>query len=196
MGWAIHAPRVARYLSFTGLLALASAAHAQTEIDTFVTRVSDGIAAIHASAATDPAQAVAGCSDFLGKVLDFPAMAQAASDAAWERMSATQRDAYATAFAHGVAAECARDLAKYHGQQITLAGVRDTPQGDKLATVRLGPPEDAHMIAWRLRGTDAHAAIDVIFEGHSTVAQAHDQFAAVMQGMHDDIDAVIEALRK
>ena len=159
--------------------------------------MTDGIAGIHAQAGGDAAKTLAGCDDFLGRVLDLPAMAKSAARDAWERMSAEQRDAYAKAFARRLAAECARESAKYKGEPITLAGVRKMANGDKLATIRLGPPERARMIAWQLRGAgDAPSAVDVVFEGRSAVIKAHDDFLSVLRANRGNIDAVIESLRK
>jgi ABC-type transporter MlaC component len=178
-------------------LALPCAGRAQTPIDAFVTKVTDGIAGIHAQAGDDAAKTTAGCSDFLGRVLNLAAMAKTAARDGWEQMSAEQRDAYEKAFTQRLAAECARELAKYKGEPITLAGVRNMANGDKLATVRLGPPESARMIAWQLRGAgDALSAVDVIFEGHSVMIKAHDDFIGVLRANRGNIDAVIESLRK
>jgi ABC-type transporter MlaC component len=187
------------YLCVAGAMAMALPflARAQAPIDAFVAKVTEGISGIHASAGGDAAKTLAGCSDFLGKVLDLSAMAKTASREGWEKMSAEQRDAYQEAFAQRLAAECARELAKYNGEPITLAGVRNMGGGDKLATIRLGPPEKARMIAWQLRGAnDALTAVDVIFEGHSAMIKAHDDFLTVLRANRGNIDAVIEALRK
>ena len=200
MNRVIRASKSAIYLSVAGALALALplVARAQTPIDAFMTRVSDGIAGIHTQAGGDAAKTLAGCSDFLGRVLNLPAMAKTAGRDAWEQMSAEQRDAYQAAFARRLASECARELATYKGEAVTLAGVRTMPDGDRLATVRLGPPENARMIAWRLRGAkdDALSAVDVIFEGHSAMIKAYDDFVAVLRASHGNVDAVIESLRK
>jgi ABC-type transporter MlaC component len=200
MGRASRASKVALYLSIASAAAFAwpNAARSQAAIDAAVARISDGIAAIHTQAEGDATRTLAGCGDFLGRVLDLPAMAKAASRDAWEQMSAEQRDGFQAAFAQRLASECARELANYKGEAITLAGVRTTTDGDRLATLRLGPPENARMIAWRLRGAkdDTYAAIDVIFEGHSAMIKAHDDFAAVLQATHGDINAVIESMRK
>jgi ABC-type transporter MlaC component len=193
----IHLRKAAIYLSVAGALALGQpfAARAQAPIDAFVAKVTDGITGIHAQAGDDDAKTLAGCGDFLGRVLNLPAMAKSAARDAWERMSAEQRDAYEKALAKRLAAECARELAKYKGEPITLAGVRNMANGDKLATIRLGPPERAHMIAWQLRG-DAPSAVDVLFEGHSAMIKAHDDFLTVLRANRGNIDAVIESLRK
>jgi ABC-type transporter MlaC component len=112
-------------------------------------------------------------------------------------MSAEQRDAYEKAFSKRLATECARELAKYKGEPITLAGVRNVANGEKLATIRLGPPEKARMIAWQLRGTgETLTAVDVIFEGHSAMINAHDDFLRVLRANRGNIDAVIESMRK
>jgi ABC-type transporter MlaC component len=187
------------YLGVAGVLALALSilARAQSPIDAFVTKVTDGISGIHARAGDDAAKTLAGCSDFLGQVLNLPAMAKTAARDGWEQMSAEQHDAYEKAFTQRLAAECARELAKYDGEPITLAGVRNLAGGDKLATIRLGPPEKARMIAWQLRGSsDVLSAVDVIFEGHSVMIKAHDDFLTVLRANRGNIDAVIESLRK
>jgi ABC-type transporter MlaC component len=199
MNRAIHLRKSMIYLSVAGALTLALPflARAQAPIDDFVTKVTEGISGIHAQAGGDAAKTLAGCSDFLGRVLNLPAMAKIAARDGWEQMSAEQRDAYEKAFAQRLAAECARELAKYNGEVITLAGVRNMAGGDKLATIRLGPPENARMIAWQLRGpSDALAAVDVIFEGHSVMIKAHDDFLGVLRANRGNIDAVIESLRK
>jgi ABC-type transporter MlaC component len=196
---AIHLRKSAIYLAVAGALALASPwpARAQSPVEAFVAKVSDGIAGIHAQAGDDAAKTLAGCGDFLGRVLDLAAMAKTAARDGWERMSAAQREAYQTAFAHRLAAECGRELAKYKGEPVILAGVRSMANGDKLATVRLGPPESARMIAWQLRGTgEALAAVDVVFEGHSAMIKAYDDFVGVLRANRGNIDAVIESLRK
>jgi ABC-type transporter MlaC component len=198
MGWVIRAGKTAICLAGALALALPLVARAQTTVDAFVAEVTEGIAGIHAQAGDDAAKTLAGCSDFLGRVLDLPAMAKTAGRDGWEQMSAEQRDAYQAAFAKRLASECARELASYKGEAITLAGVRAMANGDKLATLRLGPPENARMIAWQLRGAkdDALSAVDVIFEGHSVMIKAHDDFLAVLRASHGNIDAVIESLRK
>src|SRR5689334_1512768 len=87
---AIHLRKSAIYLCVAGALAFAVpfAARAQSPVDAFVTKVSDGIAGIHAQAGGDAAKTLAGCSDFLARVLDLPAMAKTAARDGWERMSA------------------------------------------------------------------------------------------------------------
>jgi ABC-type transporter MlaC component len=197
MNRAIHLRKTMIYLCVAGALAVAPLlAHAQAPIDAFVAKVTEGISNIHAQAGGDAAKTLAGCGDFLGQVLNLPTMAKTAARDGWEQMSAEQRDAYEKAFAQRLAGECARELAKYNGEPITLAGVRNMG-GDKLATFRLGAPENARMIAWQLRGTnDALAAVDVIFEGHSAMIKAHDDFLTVLRANKGNIDAVIESLRK
>ena len=199
MSRTIHVRKTTIYLSVAGALALALPcfAHAQSPVDAFVAKVSDGITGIHKEAGGDAAKTLTGCSDFLASVLDLPAMAKTAGRDGWERMSAEQRDAYEKAFANKLAKECARELAKYNGEPITLAGVRNVKGGEKLATLRLGPPEKARMIAWQLRSAgESVSAVDVIFEGHSVMIKAHDDFLAVLRASRGNIDAVIESLRK
>jgi ABC-type transporter MlaC component len=192
----VRAFKVAAGAALAGAIAVASPAQAQSTVETFVTKVADGLKAVTAQAGGDKDKATAGCHDFLAGVLNVPTMAQNAAADAWQHMSATQRTDYQDAFAQHLASECARELANYKGEEITLAGVRPTPEGDKLVTLRLGTPANARMIAWRLRGRDAaYTGVDVIFEGHSAVVDAHDQFLMVMRATHGDVDAVIKALK-
>ena len=194
-----HVRKTTVYLSVAGALALAlpSVGRAQAPVDAFVTKVTEGIAGIHKQAEGDAAKTLTGCSEFLASVLDLPAMAKTAGRDAWEKMSAEQHDAYEKAFAQKLATECARELATYNGEPITLAGVRSMKSGEKLATLRLGPPEKARMIAWQLRGTgDTVSAVDVLFEGHSVMIKAYGDFRAALRANRGNIDAVIESLRK
>ena len=194
---AIHLRKSAICLSVAGALALPFSARAQSPIDAFVAKVTDGITGIHTQAGGDAAKTLTGCNEFLASVLDLPAMAKTAGRDGWEKMSAEQRDAYEKAFSKRLATECARELAKYKGEPITLAGVRNVANGEKLATIRLGPPEKARMIAWQLRGTgETLTAVDVIFEGHSAMINAHDDFLRVLRANRGNIDAVIESMRK
>ena len=197
MGRVAYAYTVAKLLLIAGAFALVPhPARAQSTVEAFVAQVSDGLKAIPAQAAGDTAKAVAGCRDVLTRLLNLPGMAQAAGGENWARMSEAQRAAYQEAFTQHLATECARELADYKGEEIALAGVARTPEGDKLAAVRLGTPAKARMILWRLRGRDnAYRAVDVIFEGHSAVVDAHDQFIAIMRATQGDVEAVIKALK-
>jgi ABC-type transporter MlaC component len=200
MGRAIRTKNVAGYLLLASALALAipTSAQSQGAIDAFVHEIGDSLRAIQAQANGNAAQLLAGCREFLGRALNLEAMAHAASEETWERMSATQRDGYEAAFAQRLARECARELAGGRSGAVTLAGVRTTQDGDKLATLRVGDADNVRMIAWRLReaGEDKFVATDVIWEGHSAIAKARDDFAATLQGTHGNIDALIEMMRK
>jgi len=202
MGRALRHKRVATYLSVAGTVVLAlpavAIAQAMPVIDDFMAEIARGIQAIHAQAAGDAAKIEAGCGDFLGRYLDTGALAQAASEEAWTRMSAAQREAYRAAVAHRLAVECVRQFAGYKGEPIELMGIRSVAGGDNLATQQLGNDQTGRMIAWRVhRAEDGKFhVVDVIWEGHSAVAKARGDFAAVLQGAHGDLDAVIAAMRK
>jgi ABC-type transporter MlaC component len=207
MGRASRNQKVATYLSSAGALVLVSivlvlpvAAGAQTMpvIDGLMTEIAGQIQAISVQAGGDAAKVETGCGDFLGRYLNLEALAQAASEDAWNRMSATQREAYRGGLAHRLALECTRELAGYKGEPIMLMGIRQAAGGDNLATQRLGSAENGRMIAWRVhRAEDGTLRVtDVIWEGHSAVAKARDEFAAVLQGAKGNIDTVIEAISK
>jgi ABC-type transporter MlaC component len=167
-------------------------------IDEVVAEIATNIRNIRADAAGDATKILAGCRDLLGRTLDVTAVAQAATEDAWSRMSATQREAYQAGVTQRFAAECARQLANYKGEAIELAGIRPTSGGDRLATQRLGEGNETKMIAWRLRRAPdgKFRAVDVIWEGHSAVAKAHEEFAAGLQSAHGNVDALIESMRK
>jgi len=171
---------------------------APASVETFMSGIGDSMRAIHRRADGDAAQVLAGCRELLGRVLNLETMARAVTEDAWERMSVAQREAYQAAFADRLAAECARELADYKGEPIGLAGIRSTPDGDKVATIRVGAAEDAKMIAWRLHdaGADSWSSVDVIWEGHGAIAKGRAEFAAGLQGAQGDVDAVIGHMRK
>ena len=167
-------------------------------IDDVVAEIATSIRTIRAESAGDATKIAAGCRDLLGRTLDVEAVAQAATEDAWARMSAPQREAYEAGVTQRFAAECARQLADYKGEAIELAGIRPTSGGDRLATQRLGEGNETRMLAWRLRraGDGKFHAVDVIWEGHSAVAKAHEEFAAGLQSAHGDVNALIESMRR
>jgi ABC-type transporter MlaC component len=197
---AIRTRSAAKYLLIAlAALALPLRASAQTvaAIDAFVAQLGDGMRAIHAQAGGETEKLVAGCRDFLTRTLDVAAMAQAASEDAWTRMSAAQREDYGAGVAQRLAAECSRQLTGYKGDAVELMGIRATSGGDRLATFRLGAADSNRMIAWRLRAKSGqYRAVDVTWEGHSAVAKAREEFAAGLHGVNGNVDAFIESLKK
>jgi ABC-type transporter MlaC component len=201
MGPGFRLRNAAIYLVVAGAAvasAIPAGAQTQNSIDVFMAQIGDSMRAIPTRANGDAALVLAGCRDFLGRVLNLEKMAHAATEGAWNRMSVAQRESYQAAFADRLVSECARELADHKGEAIALAGIRSTTDGDKLATIRIGAAEGAKMIAWRLRKADADtwSAVDVIWEGHSAIAKARDEFAAGLQGANGDIDALIGLMRK
>ena len=167
-------------------------------IDAFVARLDSATRAIHVNSKKDAARIREGCRQLLNDVLDLDAMAQAANDDIWNKMTAPQRETFRAAFEHRMIGSCVRQFGTYEGEYLKLAGVRETDGGQLLATVRVGSQDDAKLVTWRLQnsGPENWRAVDVIAEGRSAVLDAHHEFAAVLQSVNGDIEALIAFMQK
>ena len=182
------------------ILTLAASVHAQSEpsVEAFIAQLDSATRAIHVKSKSDPALMREECRDFLNLVLDFDAMARATNEEIWDKMTLPQRATYRAAFEHRMVSSCVRQFSEYEGEVLQLAGVRSTESGDKLVTVRVGAQDDGKLVTWKLRdcGSDNWRAVDVIAEGRSAVLDARNEFAAVLQGVNGDIEALIAFMRK
>ena len=176
-------------------LAGPACAQSQDAIDVFVSSLDDRMHDLHGRANGNAARILAGCRELLPRFLKLDAMAQAAGEDFWNKLSDEQRKTYRAAFADRMVTECGRQFANYKGEDIRELGNRTVAGGDKLVMTRVGRGDDAKQIGWRMRG-DASAAIDVIWEGHSAVAKARTEFAAVLQVANGDMAALIGFMRK
>jgi ABC-type transporter MlaC component len=166
-------------------------------VEAFIARLDSASRAIHENAKKDPALLREGCRVLLNEVLDINAMAQATNAEIWELMTAPQRDTIRAAFEHRMVSNCVRQFAQYEGENMRLAGIKQT-SGGMLATIRLGTRDDAKMVTWRLQNSGPHSvrAVDVITEGRSIVSDARNEFAAVLQSVNGDIEALIAFMQK
>jgi ABC-type transporter MlaC component len=125
-------------------------------------------------------------------------MAQDVNTELWEKMTPTQRETFRAAFEHRMISSCVKQFRGYEGQNLQVLGVRTTQSGNLLATVRVGSQDDGKQVTWRLRnyGSERWRAVDVITEGRSMVGDARVEFAAVLQSMNGDIEALIAFLQK
>jgi ABC-type transporter MlaC component len=177
-------------------LAGPACAQSQAAVDVFVSQLDDTMHELHDKARGNAARIRAGCRDVVGRFLNLEAMAKAAGEDIWDKMSVAQRETYRTAFGDRMVAECGRQFADYRGEDVRELGTRSLSGGDKLVMTRVGRGEDAKMVGWRMHGGDASAAVDVIWEGNSAVAKARSEFAAVLQGANGNVDALIGFMRK
>lgn len=177
--------------------AISSAPNASS-VEAFVDKLDSATRAIHVNAQKDPNLIREGCRDLLSETLDINAMAQATNAEIWDQMTVAQRDVLRLAFEHRMIGNCVRQFGGYEGEQLQLAGVRTTEGGDRLATIRIGPQDDGKLVTWRLRSSRLGdwRAVDVITEGRSAVLDAHTEFAAVLQSVNGDIDALIAFMQK
>lgn len=166
-------------------------------IEAFISRLDIGTRAIHENR-KDPELVREGCRALLNEVLDLKVMARATNTEIWDLMDDSQRETLLAAFAHRMISNCVRQFAQYEGENMRLAGVKSTPNGDMLATVRLGTRDDAKLVTWRLHnsGSTNLRAVDVITEGRSAVSDARNEFAAVLQSVNGDIEALIAFMQK
>jgi len=178
--------------------ALPAPAGAQSEATAkvFVSQLADTMRELHGRARGNPARIRVGCRDVVGRFFNLEAMAKAAGDNIWDKMSAAQRDAYQAAFGDRMVADCGRQFANYQGETIQEINIRSLPGGDTLVTTRFGESEGAKTVGWRLRGGNPSSAIDVVWSGTSAVAKARSDFAAVLHGANGNVDALIGFMRK
>lgn len=167
-------------------------------IEAFIARLDGASRAIHENSKKDPALVREGCRALLTEILDLPAMARATNSEIWEQMTPAQREVLGAAFEHRMVSRCVRQFAQYGGETMSLAGVKSISGGDMLATIRLGQRDDAKLVTWRLQnsGADTLRAVDVITEGRSAVSDARNEFAAVLQSVNGDIEALIAFMQK
>ena len=173
-------------------------AQTSPSIDDFVAKLDSATRAIHESSKKDVTLVREGCRALLNEILDIDAMAQAANVEIWEKMTASQRDLFRVAFEHRMIANCIRQFGTYEGESLKLAGVRTADDGHLLATVRVGTQDDAKLVTWRLHNFDSRnwRAVDVIAEGRSAVSDARIEYAAVLQSVNGDIEALIAIMQK
>ena len=179
-------------------LAMTVYAQAEPSVEEFIAKLDSATRAIHENSKKDPAFIREGCHDLLNQILDLDAMAQATNAEIWDKMTLPQRDSYRSAFEQRMISNCVRQFGGYEGEFLSLAGVRSTEGGDKLATVRVGSQDDGKLVTWRLHsyGPNDWRAVDVITEGRSAVLDASVEFAAVLQSVNGDIEALIAFMQK
>ncbi len=174
------------------------ASKADPSVEAFIAKLGSGTRAIYQISKQDPALIRAGCRDLLNIILDLDAMAQASNVDIWDKITPLQQGTIRAAFEHRMITSCMRQFGGYEGEHMQLAGVRTAENGHLLATVRIGPHEDGKLVTWRLHnsGRDNMRAVDVITEGRSAVVDAHNEFAAVLQSVNGDIEALIAFMQK
>jgi ABC-type transporter MlaC component len=169
-----------------------------SSVEAFVAKLDSGTRAIHEKSKNDPVLIRQGCRDLLQQILDLDTMAKDVDAELWEKLTPPQRETFRGAFEHRMIASCVKQLGDYEGQNLQLLGIRTAQGGNLLATIRVGSQEDGKLVTWRLRnsGSERWRAIDVITEGRSMVGDARVEFAAVLQSMNGDIEALIAFLQK
>jgi len=167
-------------------------------IEAFIAKLDGATRAIHENSKKDPALIREGCRELLNEILDLNAMAQASNAEIWDQMTLPQRGTLRLAFEHRMVGNCVRQFGGYEGEYLQLAGVRTTDGGDLLATIRVGSQDGGKLVTWRLHGSHAGnwRAVDVITEGRSVVLDARTEFAAVLQSVNGDIEALIAFMQK
>ena len=173
-------------------------AQTSPSVDEFVAKLDSTTRAIHENSKKDATLVREGCRKLLSETLNLDAMAQAANVEIWEKMTAPQRNLFRVAFEHRMIGNCVRQFGTYVGESLKLAGVRTADDGHLLATVLVGSQDDAKLVTWRLYnfGPRDWRAVDVIAEGRSVVSDARMEYAAVLQSVNGDIEALIAIMQK
>ena len=167
-------------------------------VDSFVAKLDSATRAIHESSKKDVSLVRRGCHELLSEILDLDEMVKASNAEIWDAMTESQRATIRAAFEQRMIGNCVRQFGSYEGEIIHLAGVRRADGGQLLATVRVGPQDNNKLVTWKLSGSgpDNWRAVDVITEGRSIVSDARNEFAAVLQSVNGDIEALIAFMRK
>lgn len=173
-------------------------ANAEPSVEAFIARLDIATRAIHENSKGDPALMRQGCRDLLNQLLDLDTMAQTVNVEIWGKMTASQRETFRAAFEYRMISSCVQQFGGYEGQNMRLAGVRTPQAGIMLATIRVGPQADAKLVTWRLQsfGPGSLRAVDVITEGRSVIGDARIEFAAVLQSVNGDIEALISFMQR
>jgi phospholipid transport system substrate-binding protein len=167
-----------------------------SSLHTFVTRLIGETAALSAQAASDSAVRERS-RRLLEQFFDIPAMAREVLGPAWETASATERQAFRSAFEERVVNALVR-RARTEGQvSMLLVGSRAEKTGHQLAAVRLVFPERPDQTwIWRLRPAGSSwLVVDLLIEGSSTLAAERDEYARVLAFHHGDLAALIQHVR-
>ena len=167
-------------------------------VEAFVARLDKSTRAIHENSKKDPALIREGCRNLVNEILDLDTMTKAVNVEIWDKMTPAQRETIRAAFEHRMVGNCVHQFVGYEGELLKLAGVRTAQGGNLLATVRVGSREDGQIVTWRLQhsGADRWRAVDVITEGRSAVTDARNEFAAVLESVNGDIEALIAFMQK
>src|SRR5260370_10421242 len=157
---------------WTAAAAIAGQACAQSQnaMDVFVSSRDARMHDLHGRANGNAARILAGCRELLPRFLKLDAMAHAAGEDFWDKLSDEQRKTYRAAFADRMVTECGRQFANYKGEDIRELGNRTVAGGDKLVMTRVGRGDDAKQIGWRMR-RDPSPALHLIVAG--TSASSH-----------------------
>lgn len=176
-------------------------ARAQTDasIAEFIAYFDKSIQAIRADAPDGDARTREKCKPLLDRVLDIDLIARSAAGEQWNNMTPAQRSGFRSGVETRIVAECAKNVRQHHGETANLLGVRNSENGEKLATTRLALANGTdRTVVWRLRsgGPKAWRAVDVITNGRSAAADLRNEYAGFLQGNDNNIDALITMMQR
>lgn len=175
------------------MLPQAASAQADPPVAAFVASFDASVREIHTHMGAGEGQGTARCRALMERVFDLDAMARFALGASFEKITATQRQSYRSAFEQKITIDCVRRVREYRGEQMTLLGVRAGEGGERLAATRFAVSgENGRILTWRLRaGAPPLRALDLIVDGRSLLLSARDEYAAILKSHDGDINALI-----
>jgi ABC-type transporter MlaC component len=138
------------------------------------------------------------CEDLGDSTLDLEAMMKTASADTWERMDASQSEAYRAAFRKHLMKDCARNAADYLRATVELAGVRSLPAGEKIIGTRRQGSDDGKILMWKVRSREAGKLMvtDLLVEGRSAMLALREQASLANERNPGDVSALIDALER
>jgi ABC-type transporter MlaC component len=177
-----------------------AAAQSDASIAEFISYFDKSIQTIRAEAPDGDERTREKCKALLDRVLDLDTITRhAAGEKTWSAMTPAQRSSFRAGVDTRVSTECARSVREYRGETATLLGVRNSDNGEKLATTRLPLASGSdRTVAWRLRsgGPRGWRAVDVVTNGRSAAADLRNEYAGFLQAQNGDIDALIAHMRR
>ncbi len=130
-------------------------------------------------------------------VVDVDAIGRFCLGRFWRQASAEQQKAYQSLFQEVIISSVTSKLGEYRGVRFTVGRTRTQEEDQIVATVVERPNNAPATVEWVVTAAaTTPRIIDVIAEGTSLRITQRSDYAAFLQRNNNNIDALIEAMRK
>jgi ABC-type transporter MlaC component len=193
--WAMKSLRMLGLATASALVLNSQVAAARIDpaLNAFFSRVNSAVTSLAGKTGN---RAYSSCLGLLRSLMDMDTVAKQAAADTWAKMTAGQRSAFQTALERRAARDCASQNKNNNGKPLTLIGVRQGSDGDRLLAIGVGQNSGAVRTAiWRIPKHSARA-VDLLLDGQSTVLSLRDQFHDILDDVDGNVGAAIDALRR